>query len=352
MKLNKTFFYLLAVTIMAATFNSCSPKTELETGVQHFRSLQFSETQFDKDKGLHPLTAKEAQTVNNYRFTYDESNRLVEIAYCRGEQLLSYGSWWGYSKITYTYEGNKQTKHYFNEKNEQIEGGGAWAAEFILDEKGVRTSMEYKDKEGNPTENRNDINRYTWKLLDNGLVQELRYNLANESVIMNRFCPFYELRFAYDEKGMPTKMMNFQGDSLYNCTAENCGDIGVSYFEFANNEAGDILSFSVHNTVGQLSNLYWGWAKRVSKVDENGYQIEMAVFDQDDEYMSGNNVPVTQSKYDDHGALIERRNLDKDRVLMNHPTEGVAITRYTYDEKGVRLETLKFDKDELAVVTE
>ena len=41
---------------------------------------------------------------------------------------------------------------------------------------------------------------------------------------------------------------------LYNCTAENCGEVGVSYFLFKNNEHGDLETFSVHNTAGQLSN--------------------------------------------------------------------------------------------------
>ena len=32
-------------------------------------------------------------------------------------------------------------------------------------------------------------------------------------------------------------------DTLYNCTAENCGDIGVSYFTFSPNENGDVENF-------------------------------------------------------------------------------------------------------------
>ena len=61
---------------------------------------------------------------------------------------------------------------------------------------------------------------------------------------MNPFCPFYELRFTYNDKGYVMDMANYENDSLYNCTAENCGDIGVSYFEFEPNEFGDVLSFS------------------------------------------------------------------------------------------------------------
>jgi hypothetical protein len=140
-------------------------------------------------------------------------------------------------------------------------------------------------------------------------------------------------------------MANYMGDTLYNCTAENCGDIGVSYFTFVPNDQGDLESFSVFNVFGQMSNLYAGWSKRINKVDENGYVIETAVYDQDDEYVSGNSIPVTQNVYDSHGALIQVKNMDKNRNMINHPESGVAYTEYKYDELGNRIETLRFDKE-------
>jgi hypothetical protein len=144
-------------------------------------------------------------------------------------------------------------------------------------------------------------------------------------------------------------MANYMGDTLYNCTAENCGDIGVSYFTFVPDEDGDLESFSVFNVFGQMSNLYAGWSKRINKFDENGYVIETAVFDQDDEYVSGNSIPVTQNVYDDHGAVIQVINMDKDRNVINHPESGVAYTEYKYDELGNRVETHRFDKDKVPV---
>jgi len=344
---------LLALfSIAIVSCNQAPAKDKQKPGVEHFRLLQFSETPFDLERGTHPLTAGEAQTINNYKFTYDEMGRLASVEYCRGDELLTYGSLGGAAKIVYTYEGNQQVKSFFNKEGEQVESGGIFSAVYTLDENGVRTALKFLDKEGNPVENRNNIHRYAWSILDNGMVKELRYNLADEETVMNPFCPFYELRFEYDQSGFVTRMSNYQADTLYNCTAENCGDIGVSYFNFVNNESGDLLSFSVHNTVGQLSNLYWGWAKRLNKVDENGYVVETAMYDQDDEYLSGNNVPVTKYIYDEHGAVVEAWSLDVERSPVNNPNNGVAITEYKYDEKGNRVETLRFDKDRVAVVSQ
>ncbi|MCA1758824.1 MAG: hypothetical protein LC658_03560, partial [Bacteroidales bacterium] len=103
--------------------------------------------------------------------------------------------------------------------------------------------------------------------------------------------------------------------------------------------------FSVHNVTGQMSNLYWGWAKRVNVVDANGYVVETTMYDQDDEFLGGKGIPVTQSVYDEHGAMIKRISMDKDKNVVNDPNSGVAIMEYKYDETGRRIETLRYDKD-------
>lgn len=347
--LTKTF---LTIIVFGSLLYGCKPKpaeSAKNSGVEYYRNLQFSETPYDIEKGTHKITPEEAKTINSYKFTYDESGRLVSVEYVRGDELLGYSDM-GAAKVVYTYSDNKQIKHFFDKDNQPIEQGGIYAYDYSLDETGMRRGLMYLDKEGNMIENRNKVHSFRWSKLPDGMIRENRYNLAGDEVIMNEFCPFYELRFSYNDKGYVTRMANYQGDSLYNCTAENCGDIGVSYFSFAPNEHGDLESFSVHNVVGQLSNLYWGWAKRLNKVDENGNVIETAVFDQDDEYLGGKNIPVTQYEYDEHGAVVKVKHLDKDRKLINNPGNGIAIIEYKYDDKGHPTDTLNFDKDNAPVV--
>jgi hypothetical protein len=344
---------IVLTALFAVVLFSCSQKpaqTE-DPNVAYFRHIQFSETPWDLEKGTHPLTADEAKTVNNYKFTYNENKQLVSVEFNRNGVLLDYSSL-GAAKITYTYEGNKQVKHFFDEKGEAKKSGGASVYEYTLDDSGMRVGLRFLDENGEPTENRNNIHNYVWKKLPDGMIQELRYNLAEEEVVMNPFCPFYELRFSYDEKGYLVRMANYEEDTLYNCTEENCGDIGVSYFLFKNTEHGDVLHFSVHNTVGQLSNLYSGWAKRINVVDENGYVLETTQYDQDDEPLAGNRLPVTTRVYDEHGAEVKRILMDIDKNIANNPGNGVAITEYKYDEEGRRIETLDFDKDGVPVVKE
>jgi hypothetical protein len=342
------------IVAIAFALNACSPKpkqAEEQANIKYFRNLQFSETPWDIEKGTHALTAEDALTVNNYKFTYNDNNQLVSVEYNRNGVLLNYSSM-GAAKVVYTYRGNKQIKKFYNEKGEEIKNSGVSVYEYTLDGNGMRIALRFLDENGEPVENRNNIHNYIWAKTDDEMIRELRYNLAGDSTVMNQFCPFYELRFSYDENGYVTRMANYDMDTLYNCTAENCGDNGVSYFQFKNNENGDLLHFSVHNATGLLSNLYWGWAKRVNVVDENGYVIESTLFDQDEEYLGGKNIPVTQTVYNEQGAPVKRISLDDEKNIVNNPNNGVAIEEYKYDENGLRIETLRYDKDNVLIANE
>lgn len=342
----KTYKFLI-VAIAILGLNACNSKqkqAEAPDNVKYYRHIQFTETPWDIEKGTHEISADEAKTVNNYKFTWNDNHQLVSVEYNRNNVPLDYSST-GAAKITYTYEGNKQVKHFYNSKNEPVNNGGVSVYEYTLDDNGMRVALRFLDENSQPVENRNNIHNYEWSKLSDGMIRELRYNLAEETVVMNPFCPFYELRFTYDNNGYMVRMANFEADTMYNCTAENCGDIGVSYFLFKNSPKGDVENFSVHNTIGQLSNLYWGWAKRVSVYDENGYPVEVTQYDQDDEMLGGKSLPVTQSVYDEHGALVKRISMDGDKNVANDPNSGVAIVEYKYDDLGNRTETLRYDKD-------
>lgn len=352
MNLSKLVSTISLVIFAGLVLASCTGKSNVKTvhsGVEYYRSLQFSETPYDIEKGVHPLTPDQAKSVNNYKFTYDDSGRLLSVEFGRNNVLLGYSSMDGAAKIVYEYVGNKQIRHLFNKANEPIEPSGVSKEEYTLDDKGIRTGLKFYGKDGSPVENENQIHSWVWSILPDGMVRELRYNLANKEVVMNPFCPFYELRFSYNDKGYVTRMANYMADTLYNCTAENCGDIGVSYFLFDPSEQGDLKSFSVFNVTGRMSNLYSGWSKRINTFDENGYVTETVIYDQDNELLSGKGVPVIRNAYNVHGALVESKNLDKDRNVINHPQSGVAFTEYKYDEAGQRIETLRFDKDKVLV---
>ncbi|MFA5814224.1 MAG: hypothetical protein WC865_01195 [Bacteroidales bacterium] len=336
-------YVLLAIVMISCTSHPTDNGNRND--VKFYRNLLTSQTPFDMEKGIHPLSARKAKTINSYKFTYDDKGRILSVEYVRNNLLLSYSSMGFAAKITYVYSDNKQNKYYFNYKNEPIEVAGVFRAEYSLDPNGTRTGVTFFGKYGEPVENRNRIHSFRWEVLPDGMVRELRYDLTGKETILNPFCPFYELRFTYNEKGYVTRMANYKADTLYNCTAENCGEVGVSYFLFEPDDQGDVLRFSVFNASGLTSNVYWGWSKRINKFDRNGYLLESVFYDQDGEYIGGKRVPIIRHAYDEHGAETETWNLDKDRKPFNNPENRVCRTVYKYDQFGTRTETLRFDKD-------
>jgi hypothetical protein len=341
-------FLLLAIAAIVITLGSCGQQAAKETAsanVEHYRNLLFTESPWDPIRGTHQITAEEAKTVNNYTFTYDDTKRLVQVTYGRGDSLLP-KSRLGAAKVVMTYQDNQEIRTYFDTKGEpKTVNGDVFKSVYTMDENGFRKGLKFYDEAGEPVENRNKIAYYVWSKTIFGDVRENRYNLADEETVLNEFCPFYELWFTYDENGRVTRMANYNNDSLYDCTAENCGNIGVSYFDFKMDENGGLLSFSVHSTTGQLSNLYWGWARFEQTLDENGYVVERVMYDQDDEMLSGKKVPITQSSYDDGGLLLEQKHLDANRQLMEAPWDSVAVRQYKYDNYGHVVETILLDKN-------
>jgi hypothetical protein len=348
MKRKMHFLALIPVALLLLLSACGGGKPESKAGVQYFRHLQFSETPYDQYKGTFPLTADEAKTINHYRLTTDESGRLVEVAYMRGETLLGYSSM-DAARIEISFTDSTEVHHFFDQNNQPKETDNVFAFVYQLDKDGNRTGLSFLNKEGVKVPNRNDIAWYTWSVLPDGMVKENRYNPKGEETIMNPFCPFYELRFSYDSAGYCTRMANYMADTLYDCTAENCGDIGVSYFTFTYGPNGVLETFSVHNASGRSSNLYWGWSKFMNAYDENGYVVQTTYYDQDGEYLGGKNNPVTAFTIDEHGAVVERKFLDKDMKPVLNPNAGAAMLKYSYLENGLPKDTLRFD-DKLAEI--
>lgn len=345
---NYRLLSLLFIASMAMLMVSCSQPSSKNTEtekVQHFRNILFSETPWDVIQGTYKITLEEAQTINNYKFSYNDAGQLESVEFGRGDSLLVRSSL-GAAKITFTYEGNKQTLQYFDKNNKPKKvSGDVFKSVYETNETGFRTGLKFYGEDGAAIGNRNDIAYYIWSKTENGLVKENRFTLDGEETVLSQFCPFYELRFKYDEKGFISRMANYEADTLYDCTAENCGNIGVSYFDFNLDENGNLLDFTVKSTTGQLSNLYWGWAKLSHKFDENGYVIERTMHDQDDEYVGGKMVPIRVYSYNESGSMLEEKCLDENRQLINNPRDTVAITQFKYDEFGKNTETIRFDKD-------
>jgi len=90
MKLNKLAIPVLLILVIGIVVYSCTGNTNSKgghSGVEYYRNLQFSETPYDIEKGTHPLTEKDAKTINSYKFSYDENGRLLSVEFVRDNNL-------------------------------------------------------------------------------------------------------------------------------------------------------------------------------------------------------------------------------------------------------------------------
>jgi len=177
-------YSLLFIALAAIVFYSCNPKPaqpEKQENVKYYRGLLFSETSWDLEKGSREISADEAKTINNYKITYNGKNQIISVEYNRNDSLLDYSSM-GVAKVSYTYDGNKQIRRAFDAKNAPAQDEGVSVFEYTLDSTGMRVALRFLDDAGQPVENRNKIHNYVWSKMPDGMIQEKRYNLANEMV--------------------------------------------------------------------------------------------------------------------------------------------------------------------------
>ncbi len=313
--------------------------------VKFYRHLQFTETPYDITKGIYELSPDEAKTVNNYKFTYDAKSRLISLEYNRNGILLPYGRG-AAAKVQMVYTDSTETHNYFNMKGEQIESfDKVYQSVYTLNHKGERTGLSFRNAPGEEIENSNKIASYEWEILADGMVKENRFDLGGKETILNESCPFYELRFSYDANAYVTRMANYIDDELYNCTADNCGDDGVSYFTFESNEKGALLDFKVFNIDGKYANLFFGWARFTLSLDSLGYVAERIYYNENEELIQTTSAPIMQFTYDIHGAISEIRMLDENRKPFESEKSKVSLIRYTYSEQGFPVDTIRLNKN-------
>jgi len=339
----KNLLFVFTLT-SAVLMSSCTSATKNEgvSSTRHYRHIQFSETSYDDIKGVYPISDDEAKTINNYTFTYNESGKPSSVSYMRGDKILGYSAM-GFAKLEIAYSDSTEILHFFDKDGVAVNSDGVFAFVYKLNPEGNRIGLSFLDKNGQAQSNENNIAYYVWKVLPDAMIQEKRYNKENVEVVMNPNCPFYELRFSYDANGYCVRLANYMADTLYDCTEENCGEVGVSYFLFKNNEKGALTDFAVFNSHGQMSNLYSGWSKFQNTLDENGYVVKSFFWDQDNEPLQGVRSPQTITKFDEHGAVIERQFMDKDNNLVIRKGPDAAVVKYTYDEVGSPADTAYFD---------
>ena len=331
---------------------------------EYFRHLVFRESPVSDMRGIYPLTKEKAQNETHYRFVYDEEERLVEVSHRIGDFIINYNdNWdsfiWFSPKVTIEYAANKETRYYFNRLDEQIEAHGKmYKAEYELDDDGKRTSVNFFDKDGQPSENAWGIHRYQWTYEGNGNVLEERFNLTGEPKTIRPDFTFYKVRLefgdddlldfiyhldedgnlvnnsmkaamdriVYDNEGNFSRWMVFDKDKKP--VEGNAPEfaIGEHLYDARGNEV-EMRGFDV---VGRNKAMPNGVARVLNSYDKYNNQVEVKVLDIED-----NLLQHVKRAYSEDGRRIEwMRFYDSDGNLTMHPQANFAQMKFEYAEDG------------------
>ena len=146
---------LIAFAFILGSCNQEAPKEDDKENIKHYRQLLFTETPWDPIRGTHEISAKEALLVNSYAISYDDSDRIVQVTFGRGDSLLP-KSRLGAAKVMMTYKDNLETRTYFDINGDpKTVNGEVFKSVYTMDEKGFRTGLKFYDTAGAPMENRN-----------------------------------------------------------------------------------------------------------------------------------------------------------------------------------------------------
>jgi len=188
-----------------------------------------------------------------YAFTYDEKDRLIEVvnhgAYVLHHPLTSYGTY----KMSISYQGNKESRAYFDKQGESVKNGrGVYKEVYLYNNLGEKQSLSFYDLEGKAVQSKWNIATYKWHK-KNDLVIEQRFDLKGKAKSVSPYFDFGITAIKLNDKGLPIESINI--DQQGNPKAAS---FGVASYKDHYNEHDQHVKSTYHNTAGGLQVNQWG----------------------------------------------------------------------------------------------
>ncbi len=311
---------------------------------EYCAGVVFRETPFADIRCARPLSSEAVGETKHFELDYDADGRLIEVRHSQTGELRAFSDRFVRApRITIRYENGQEIRQFHNEwGHRSLVSGDVYEARFDLDGKGRRTALVFYGLDGKPLDNDFGIARYEWGVREDGEVIERRYNTASELVRNRPGFGYMVTRFAYDARGLLTRMYN----------------LGESGEELTPDEAGIAMTQITYNRHGQFS----GWlnldmqgkARRgMSDIAEIVYEPskysseQVAIFNDADgsPQTTGWGAHKVVYEFDRYGNAVARFHYGVDGLPVNS-TSGIGQIKSTWSEGGAYLlKDRYFDKD-------
>ncbi|MEJ6792628.1 MAG: nuclear transport factor 2 family protein [Lacinutrix sp.] len=331
------------------------------TGTNYFRHLRYNHiSPFIELAGIHPISNKTAMSTSHYIFNYDKNGKLNEIInnhYHTEKQhpLASIGVY----KMVITYEGNIETRTFFDLNNKRITNDRQVYKEvFTYSNKGFKTKLDFYDLEDKPMESNWKISTYVWTK-HKELIIERRYNLENQEVNVSPYFRFGTTGITLDKNGAPKAHYNLNKDLEITNNTD-----GIASYQDTYDSIGNHITYTYHNSKGALALNQWQFAIGEKRYDSIGNNTKLKQLDVDGKLIRERNVPsnlnITLSKIATKkntiqikekalGYLISLQQLKPELMneVMNDSLNKVTIgwdrsTKKEYSKRTTKAQMIEF----------
>ena len=378
--------FLILVSINAVLIDPVFSQVQQS---EYFWSMPFRESPYQQTKGINPMSASEAQTINHYRLDYDQSQRLTQITFGIGNKLKDPSHHW-YTEPSFIHapmtkifwQSNQEERQYFDVTGSRIQVGKVWRSVYRYDTAGNRISLHYYDREGKPVDNEVGIHRYAWNSHADTSVVERRYNTLDEPQVTRERFEYLTVKLNFNQQERLTLIQHFAEDEQTLLpdsagAAQNSfthdrngnfiewrvldekgktviGTTGVAYENQFYDDRGWLSYALFYDAEGKPIPLPWGPYSRKQLYDKHGNNVRDIFLDQDGKRTSSTfGVGEIVSTWDETGTrLLEVSYLDINRNPVNFKGRGYARKSYQYHANGTLKEELWYDESNRIVPKE
>lgn len=220
------------VIICALTVYSCREKkqaAEKHTGIEYYRNILPLFSFYDSEHGIGKLQEKEAKPARSYKFTWDDTGKLLSVEYTKNDTLI-FSPVLGAAKVKYAYDGQMQIKFFFDSGEQPIEIDSIFAYQYSNNSSGERVGMMFLDKNGVMINNNKGIHAWVWSRLDDKTIKENRYSLEGQEILP-------ETHLFYNEKGELKEIRNVDKEG----NLVNNPETGAAVTKFSYDEMGNCI---------------------------------------------------------------------------------------------------------------
>ena len=305
-------------------------------GEAWYRSLDIDA--YENLVGRYPVDSDEAESINAYRFLFDDAGRVKSVEYRKTGRALA-DPRFGVHRIEITYEESFIHRRFTDDRGVPMpDDSGVWAQRLSLDDSGHVIGVFHYDRFGNVIPNRDGVSHRLWELDKFGRRSVERYFAASGARIADGR-GVSELHYRWDEAHRLVGLGYFDPEGA---PVEAVGE-GVHAYRWRRGAYGDALREERFDRFGAPVLAADGSAAVEWDREPRGLaMVERRLGLRNEALADVEGAAVYRYAYDDAGNLVGQTHFDdKDRPTAD--IAGVVTYSWIHHEQGNELEQLNLD---------